>query len=56
MKTSKTKKAWTVKECGVYWDTHSLADVWDKTDPAAFSLSADLYRLRWSQHEMRERT
>ena len=41
MRTNKSKKPWTVKECGAYWDAHSLADVWDKTEPAAFTLSTD---------------
>jgi hypothetical protein len=47
MRIGKTKKAWTVKECGVYGDTHSLADVWDKTEPATFSLSTDFGSRHW---------
>ena len=27
-----------------FWDTHSLADYWDQTEPAAFEISPELHR------------
>ncbi|MGE0681223.1 MAG: CopG family antitoxin [Candidatus Binatia bacterium] len=27
------------KEMGEFWDTHSLADYWDQTEPAEFEIS-----------------
>jgi len=36
-----SKKAGRVRESGVYWDTHSLADVWDDTDPVDLTLAPD---------------
>lgn len=27
------------KEMGEFWDTHSLADYWDETEPAEFEIS-----------------
>lgn len=31
-------KARTYKEIGEFWDTHSLADYWNKTKPAQFKV------------------
>ncbi len=31
-------KASTYKEIGEFWDTHSLADYWNKTKPAQFKV------------------
>jgi hypothetical protein len=40
MKRNRTSisKATTYKEIGDFWDTHSLADYWDKTKPARFKV------------------
>ncbi len=40
MKKSKTSisKATTYKEIGEFWDTHSLADYWEKTKPVSFDV------------------
>ncbi len=40
MKKSKTliSKATTYKEIAEFWETHSLADYWDQTKPAAFQV------------------
>lgn len=35
---SSISKARTYKEMGEYWDTHSVADVWDKTQPVEFEI------------------
>lgn len=31
-------------EIAEFWDTHSLADYWDQTEPAEFEISQDLRR------------
>ena len=33
-------KATTDKEIGAFWDTHSLADYWDKTQEVSFDVRA----------------
>ncbi len=35
---SSLSKATTYKEIGDFWDTHSLADYWDKTKPVKFQV------------------
>jgi hypothetical protein len=30
------------EEIAEFWDTHSLADYWDQTEPAEFEISPDL--------------
>ena len=32
------------EEIAEFWDTHSLADYWDQTEPAAFEISPELRR------------
>jgi hypothetical protein len=34
----------TIEEIAEFWDTHSLADYWDQTEPAEFEISPDLRR------------
>ena len=43
MKKNKTSisKATNYREIGEFWDTHSLADYWDKTKPAEFSVQIE---------------
>ncbi len=35
---SSISKARSYKEIGEFWDTHDLADYWDKTGPAGFEV------------------
>ena len=40
------------EEMGEFWDTHSLADYWDQTEPAKFKTTkADLLRRKRSRKE-----
>jgi len=32
------------EEMGEFWDTHSLADYWDQTEPAEFEISEQVRR------------
>ncbi len=32
------------EEMGEFWDTHSLADYWDQTEPAEFTISEQVRR------------
>ena len=32
-------QARTYEEIGEFWDTHDLADYWDQTEPAAFTVN-----------------
>lgn len=32
------------EEMGEFWDTHSLADYWDQTEPAEFAISEQVRR------------
>lgn len=32
------------EEIAEFWDTHSLADYWDQTEPAGFEISPDAHR------------
>jgi predicted DNA binding CopG/RHH family protein len=32
------------EETAEFWDTHSLADYWDQTEPAEFEISPELHR------------
>jgi hypothetical protein len=32
------------EEISEFWDTHSLADYWDQTEPATFEISPELHR------------
>lgn len=32
------------EEMGEFWDTHSLADCWDQTEPAEFTISEQVRR------------
>jgi hypothetical protein len=32
------------EEMAEFWDTHSLADYWEQTEPAEFEVSPDLHR------------
>ncbi|MFZ5910139.1 MAG: CopG family antitoxin [Chloroflexota bacterium] len=32
------------EEIAEFWDTHSLADYWDQTEPAMFEISPELHR------------
>lgn len=32
------------KEAAEFWDTHSLADYWDQTEPAEFEIASQLHR------------
>jgi len=32
------------EEIAEFWDTHSLADYWDQTEPASFEISPELHR------------
>jgi hypothetical protein len=34
----------TVEEIAEFWDTHSLADYWEQTEPAEFEISPDVRR------------
>ena len=36
---SSVSEAQSYTEMGEYWDNHSLADVWDRTEPAQFEVS-----------------
>ena len=36
---SSVSEAQSYTEIGEYWDNHSLADVWDRTEPAQFEVS-----------------
>ena len=38
------KKMNSYEEVAEFWDTHSLADYWDQTGPAAFEISSELRR------------
>jgi hypothetical protein len=35
---SSISQASTYEEMGEFWDTHSLADYWDQTEPAEFEI------------------
>ncbi|MCX7044240.1 MAG: CopG family antitoxin [Candidatus Sumerlaeota bacterium] len=39
-KSTSISKASTDKETGAFWDTHSLADHWDKTQEVSFEVRA----------------
>ena len=39
-KKTSISKATTLKEIGEFWDNHSLADYWDKTEEAEFKIRA----------------
>ncbi len=32
------------EEAAEFWDTHSLADYWDQTEPAEFEVASQLHR------------
>jgi hypothetical protein len=36
---SSISQASTYQEMGEFWDTHSLADYWDQTEPAEFTVN-----------------
>jgi hypothetical protein len=36
---SSISQASTYEEIGGFWDTHSLADYWDQTEPAEFTVN-----------------
>ena len=40
--TKAMPKSQTLQELSEFWDTHSLADVWEQTTPASFDVAADL--------------
>ncbi len=35
------------EEVAEFWDTHSLADYWEQTQPATFDLAPDVGRQYW---------
>jgi hypothetical protein len=46
---SSISRALTYQDTGEFWDTHSLADYWDQTEPAEFEIHLHSSRDRLPQ-------